>query len=120
MYVLPSTTSVVLLYINIWYQIAGIKESDIQITERHVQELLDGILSSQNTDALDIYDALDRLQLNISLHRFLGQDEVTDVAAYEKFRRAKHILGLAGTLHLFLGWVINNIELFFKLTVSVI
>uniref|UniRef100_A0A093XYC9 Cytochrome P450 n=1 Tax=Talaromyces marneffei PM1 TaxID=1077442 RepID=A0A093XYC9_TALMA len=84
-------------------QIAGIKESDIQITGKHVQELLDRISSSQSTDGLDVYDALDRLQLNIALHRFLGQDKVTDVAAYEKFRKAKHILGLAGTLHLFLG-----------------
>ncbi|KAE8557143.1 hypothetical protein EYB25_001849 [Talaromyces marneffei] len=83
--------------------IAGIKESDIQITGKHVQELLDRISSSQSTDGLDVYDALDRLQLNIALHRFLGQDKVTDVAAYEKFRKAKHILGLAGTLHLFLG-----------------
>lgn len=68
-----------------------------------MKELLDSILSSQNTDGLDVYDALDRLQLNIALHRFLGQDKVTDVAAYERFRKAKHILGLVGTLHLFLG-----------------
>lgn len=82
-------------------QIASIKQSDIRITECHVQKFLEFLECS--TGPVDVYDAIDKLQLNIALHRFLGHETVTDIGKYERSRKAKHIIGFAGTLRMFFG-----------------
>ncbi|KAJ5797265.1 cytochrome P450 alkane hydroxylase [Penicillium pulvis] len=93
--------------------ITSIKNSDIRITECHVQQLLETIASSPGP--IDVYNAVDKAQLNVALHRFLGQKTVADIDMYERFRRAKHMIGFTGTLRMFLGpiggvvgWLISH------------
>ncbi|KAE8398931.1 cytochrome P450 [Aspergillus pseudonomiae] len=81
--------------------LSTLSEKDREITELHLHPLLERL--SQSQAPIDVFDVIDKLQLDIAIHRFVGQLTDADEAGYQRFRKAKRTLAAAGTMRPFLG-----------------
>ncbi|KAE8143617.1 cytochrome P450 [Aspergillus pseudotamarii] len=91
--------------------LSTLSENDREITELHLRPLLERL--SQSQTPIDIFDVIDKLQLDIAIHRFVGQLTDADEAGYQRFRKAKRTLAAAGTIRPFigpLGFLVKPIE----------
>lgn len=84
-------------------KVSCVRANDIDVAECHMQKLLD-LVHKSNT-GVDVYDIIDRFQLDLVSQVFLGESTNSLSATQQPFRKAMETLLTYNTNRLLFGYV---------------
>ncbi len=87
-------------------QLAQNRPNDLSISEYHIQRLFHHLRGA--TDGIEVYDVIDRLQLDIVTHVFFGESTDSLDSNKQPFRDAMDTLLRVNTLRIALGYASNS------------
>lgn len=87
------------------FQVSRIRPDDIPTAESHIQKLLGRVEASSGV--IDVYDVIDRFQLDLVSEVFLGESTNSLSATEQPFRKAMEKLLTYNTNRLLFGYVRN-------------
>jgi hypothetical protein len=83
-------------------QLAKSRPNDLEITEKHIRRLFDHF---RRGEALEVYDVIDRLQLDVVTDIFYGESTNSLVQKEQPFRDAMDTLLRLASVRTILGYV---------------
>jgi hypothetical protein len=95
-------------------QLAQSRPDDLSITEYHIQRLFHHLRGAVE---IDVYDVIDRLQLDIVTHVFFGESTDSLDSDKQPFRDAMETLLRVNTVRVVLGYA-RNCEYFLSLLID--
>lgn len=84
-------------------KVSCVRANDIEVAECHMQKLLD--LVHKSNAGVDVYDIIDRFQLDLVSQVFLGESTNSLSATQQPFRKAMETLLTYNTNRLLFGYV---------------